>query len=139
MAYLFLIVLIFQSTLPAREATVSSTQFITFSLFQSTLPAREATDKLADKLNVLAISIHPSREGSDPFLSRITVFLPPISIHASCGGSDRSSYAHLSTGRNFNPRFPRGKRQVYDQGPPRHPAFQSTLPAREATIPHGET
>ena len=65
MAYLFLIVLIFQSTLPAREATVSSTQFITFSLFQSTLPAREATDKLADKLNVLAISIHPSREGSD--------------------------------------------------------------------------
>ena len=67
---------------------MSSTQFITFSLFQSTLPAREATDKLADKLNVLAISIHPSREGSDPFLSRITVFLPPISIHASREGSD---------------------------------------------------
>ena len=33
--------------------------------FQSTLPAREATKELANYLTQVAISIHASREGSD--------------------------------------------------------------------------
>ena len=91
MAYLFLIVLIFQSTLPAREATVSSTQFITFSLFQSTLPAREATELFLLIGAESVISIHASREGSDRHDNDIDDNFTAISIHASREGSDRST------------------------------------------------
>ena len=37
---------------------------------------------------------------------------------------------------NFNPRFPRGKRQVSFKTKRRYHIFQSTLPAREATPDH---
>ncbi len=56
-------------------------------IFQSTLPVGEATD-------------------SGQLLPEL-VF---ISIHASRGGSDFSSFSAASSGVNFNPRFPWGKR-----------------------------
>ena len=58
-----------------------------------------------------------------------------ISIHASREGSDPTSSTMRLNAVYFNPRFPRGKR------PPRLriiiplSRFQSTLPAREATPP----
>ena len=55
--------------------------------FQSTLPAREATIGIIWALYMLYISIHASREGSDclaPCLRAVNC----ISIHASREGSD---------------------------------------------------
>ena len=78
----------FQSTLPAREATKGFLLLLgDFVLFQSTLPAREAT---------LAINLFQKR--------------PKISIHASREGSDPPALPAQNLAGYFNPRFPRGKR-----------------------------
>ena len=68
-------------------------------LFQSTLPAREATSGKIQKALTGLISIHASREGSD------------INYIENCIRK-----------RNFNPRFPRGKRQKQAGGssPPKY-------------------
>ena len=58
------------------------------SLFQSTLPVGEATR-------------HAWLENQ----------IPVISIHASRGGSDPPAYTLLRRWRDFNPRFPWGKRR----------------------------
>ena len=56
-------------------------------IFQSTLPAREATElnRFFDEVKI--ISIHASREGSDKSL-RVMPASSGISIHASREGSD---------------------------------------------------
>ena len=81
-----------------------------FCSFQSTLPAREAT-------------IREKRVKPDG----------TISIHASREGSDNQCFRFPRIRRHFNPRFPRGKRHTSDMGTAANLAFQSTLPAREAT------
>ena len=101
---------VFQSTLPAGEATLTDSKessakvnfnprfprgkrpfcVMTTDLslpFQSTLPAGEATQKY------------------HLFLGE-----PMISIHASRGGSDMKFNSRYSVTGDFNPRFPRGKR-----------------------------
>ena len=101
----------FQSTLPAREATpgkrrltnpgkyfnprfprgkrpLSGRSLSFLKIFQSTLPAGEATSSSRFCSSDLKISIHASREGSDQSAPHCT-----------------------SSARNFNPRFPRGKRR----------------------------
>ena len=82
------------------------------SRFQSTLPAREAT--LPVKLFPAGqkISIHASREGSDKVAVAIIRKLNPISIHASREGSDPAFARLFQLPPHFNPRFPRGKRRV---------------------------
>ena len=84
---------VFQSTLPAREAT-GAKRYITevtaisihasrkgsdilrwiawplFLRFQSTLPAREATRCLLFDIRHIQISIHASRKGSDLMMDR---------------------------------------------------------------------
>ena len=102
------------------------------------------------------ISIHASRGGSD--LVSFGVFeFTVISIHASRGGSDVAMSTLQSavfsfqstlpageatmtwdtqsaTPTDFNPRFPRGKRQIVQGVDDGHiGVFQSTLPAGEAT------
>ena len=147
------------------------------SKFQSTLPVGEATSGTAQRQDKQFISIHASRGGSDqlisaavPGRSRFQSTLPvgeatkyvfhrlercEISIHASRGGSDDTDFVQCGFNRNFNPRFPWGKRlinQVAVAGAsdfnPRFPwgkrpspvvveasadRFQSTLPVGEAT------
>ena len=147
-------------------------------IFQSTLPAREATNTGVLLTSTEYISIHASREGSDVDISRnVRDFnhfnprfprgkrLPPfcvllcpaqfqstlpareatvsrsvmayslsISIHASREGSDIGSCSPAIPGPHFNPRFPRGKRHPPRPHQCRHLEFQSTLPAREATV-----
>ena len=61
-----------------------------FPIFQSTLPAGEATTAILGKLRMAKISIHASRGGSDGSGVSYYDVLPPISIHASRGGSDPS-------------------------------------------------
>ena len=81
--------------------------------FQSTLPARGATAPCRRSAESAQISIHAPRTGSDPAV-RAAAVLP----------------------RDFNPRSPHGERRLADGG---HCAadsqFQSTLPARGATMP----
>ena len=81
--------------------------------FQSTLPAREATPSGQTPMMRALISIHASREGSDTR----PVWTPIAPWH-------------------FNPRFPRGKRHSRFARTFKRVIFQSTLPAREATIPY---
>ena len=55
----------FQSTLPAREATITVAPWKPFPSFQSTLPAGEATVEWRSHGGGDRISIRASREGSD--------------------------------------------------------------------------
>ena len=57
----------FQSTLPARGATLSICPVCNAVIFQSTLPARGATAIQKDKAFCIDISIHAPRTGSDNF------------------------------------------------------------------------
>ena len=101
----------FQSTLPARGATRLRQKYWTSPLFQSTLPARGATDNSLHMPNRSSISIHAPREGSD--CARLQGF------------PDRW---------DFNPRSPRGERHRHHDLFPLPGRFQSTLPARGATV-----
>ena len=106
---------LFQSTLPARGATsgvVANGGGVW--RFQSTLPARGATRSTAWICRASSISIHAPRTGSDSA--------------PGCGT--------LST-NYFNPRSPHGERLNSSAVMPETVAFQSTLPARGATLlPH---
>ena len=73
----FLHMILFQSTLPARGATTTSRRSATSTRFQSTLPARGAT-----RIQ-LAISIHAPARGASCY-AQVSV----ISIHAPRTGSD---------------------------------------------------
>ena len=124
---------IFQSTLPARGATLtlistsrtrknfnprsphgerrrvqSLNRFA--ELFQSTLPARGATRYHS--------GLHSQRA---------------ISIHAPRTGSDTKSQGEKTPTEYFNPRSPHGERPYYPARIIWHWIFQSTLPARGAT------
>ena len=83
----------FLSTLPARGATSCAVNVYPHGGFLSTLPARGATWELSDReRQIVAISIHAPREGSDlfpAFFHRIA----DISIHAPREGSDRGLQA----------------------------------------------
>ena len=100
----------FQSTLPARGATLLEGNPGKQKLFQSTLPARGAT---------LAADV----EG----------FANLISIHAPRTGSDVFADAHGRITAHFNPRSPHGERHGVLGYSPIAFEFQSTLPARGAT------
>ena len=131
--------------LPGRRKTI----------FQSTLPVGEAT--LTEKIKAAEqiISIHASRGGSDLFCGdngraafiisihasrggsdgerREKAAQKDISIHASRGGSDVELCGTITTQRDFNPRFPWGKRRRASPSSTAPATFQSTLPVGEAT------
>ena len=77
----------FQSTLPARGATVDVFDGVRQLVFQSTLPARGATSR---------------RQGNPQWET--------ISIHAPRTGSDRHGDAGVPDDGDFNPRSPHGER-----------------------------
>ena len=77
----------FQSTHPARGATISAINSGCSKSFQSTHPARGATSQRLP---------YPYRRS--------------ISIHAPREGCDSPSRTHWSAGSDFNPRTPRGVR-----------------------------
>ena len=80
--------------------------------FQSTLPVGEAT-----------------------YFSPANIMAGSISIHASRGGSDTIGILDCSSCKNFNPRFPWGKRRLGIGRNEKQVRFQSTLPVGEATAP----
>ena len=144
----------FQSTLPARGATSTSSGKTTVCRFQSTLPARGATPLHLEKKQGKWISIHAPRTGSDvPHdgtggVRRISIHAPrtgsdfwfaiapptaSISIHAPRTGSDPNRHSSTPNQSNFNPRSPHGERRRQFFRIPQRLEFQSTLPARGAT------
>ena len=79
--------------------------------FQSTLPARGATVVVPVFFVVFVISIHAPREGSD-----------------------RQTWSYRYRAAHFNPRSPRGERPGFEIAASATEPFQSTLPARGATV-----
>ena len=79
-------------------------------IFQSTLPAKGATLTAHPVLFPVCISIHAPRKGSDSL--SLTVTQPSsISIHAPRKGSDSDTFLSLNFTCNFNPRSPQRERQ----------------------------
>ena len=124
----------FQSTLPAREATPNQPRLPT-GIAISIHASREGSDHGGHFTigGLMNISIHASREGSDA-TDFVKAVATDISIHASREGSDLPWAVPAGCGRHFNPRFPRGKRPTPPWRMPFVSQFQSTLPAREATM-----
>ena len=97
---------------PHGERLIRERKRVVPKEFQSTLPARGATAGCYPRPDIVA----------------------KISIHAPRTGSDRRAHARNRRTPYFNPRSPHGERRApATSGRPREP-FQSTLPARGATI-----
>ena len=127
----------FQSTLPARGATiVSAKNTLQKQKFQSTLPARGATVRVHQNVLVFVISIHAPRTGSDCNRRCDGFAIHAISIHAPRTGSDTLMDGLLPEQLNFNPRSPHGERRLIKGFANISKTFQSTLPARGATLLH---
>ena len=106
----------FQSTLPARGATLSVASSTTGAKFQSTLPARGATYLNEKNAVAIVISIHAPRTGSDETFRSAGRSTAPFQSTLPARGATRRAHA-----RN-------GGKQ-----------FQSTLPARGAPPRGGRT
>ena len=103
---------LFQSTHPARGATIAAISSGLSTSFQSTHPARGATVRRPPFCFHFDISIHAPREGCDSLPSApattSTYFNP-----RTPRGVRRQRVCTISMGnRNFNPRTPRGVRLI---------------------------
>ena len=149
--------LIFQSTLPARGATHRAADRCCHRYFNPRSPHGERLVAEILCVRAQAISIHAPRTGSDkPPAGRTSRRRTEISIHAPRTGSDVRCFAFRGvlsisihaprTGSDltyqpetrwqidFNPRSPHGERRIKTPIPSVTGGFQSTLPARGATI-----
>ena len=102
----------FQSTLPARGATViGNAERKIQSAFQSTLPARGATT-FPQSPRTSTINFNPrSPHGERHILPNIKTTTLSISIHAPRTGSDHVDVNHDLPSFYFNPRSPHGERR----------------------------
>ena len=123
----------FQSTLPARGATLLMPFTAMLAIFQSTLPARGATACEAVQVAAMCVfqSTLPARGATRKLLATLSArsHFNPRSPH----GERRPRMVASSAARNFNPRSPHGERPLNAYGITETKAFQSTLPARGAT------
>ena len=148
----------FQSTLPARGATNPRRSansesayfnprsprgerpysFVTvtaaLSIFQSTLPARGATPSEA-QTHWESFYFNPrSPRGERPY-SFVTVTAALSNFNPRSPRGERLDFVdELISPRHFNPRSPRGERHASAERAVVLVIFQSTLPARGATI-----
>ena len=105
--------------------------------FNPRLPRGRRRDA-AQALPESAVSIHASRAGGDVISALPELSRSHVSIHASrAGGDDVRCRPRMATGRCFNPRLPRGRRRDCPPLPRTVALFQSTPPAREATLGPG--
>ena len=151
----------FQSTLPAREATLLSAGHgrppadFNPRFPRGKRPSRHAPVSLPSYFNPRfprgkrrgachatysnrLISIHASREGSDGDWNIFEGQVFEISIHASREGSDLVMWAMTISPPTFQSTLPAREATEYPQQlAPSLQQFQSTLPAREATTVAG--
>ena len=147
----------FQSTLPARGATLARTKpGADVGYFNPRSPHGErrriATSFCATADNFNPRSPHGERHTNNVRLPRLLDNFNPrsphgerqlvadnsaeevlISIHAPRTGSDRNTSHTISTQEHFNPRSPHGERRSVPDSSATAARFQSTLPARGAT------
>ena len=125
---------LFQSTLPARGATLYRNNSNFFRLISIHAP-RTGSDEMFPRCPYCDdISIHAPRTGSDAAQSIMRARGGYISIHAPRTGSDCRAVPYAPHGCfDFNPRSPHGERRDDDIIRRQHLQFQSTLPARGAT------
>ena len=103
-------------------------------VFQSTLPAGEATIKAMMTNAKVIISIHASRGGSDCQRHLIKIMIGKFQSTLPAGEATGSHRRLRPCHPYFNPRFPRGKRRQATGAAEAITPFQSTLPAGEATV-----
>ena len=104
---------LFQSTLPARGATIWKYHHtVTFLAFQSTLPARGATPDEPRQVRRVNHFNPRSPHGERPHDCYSTGLIVPISIHAPRTGSDSKGIMPSQSPKNFNPRSPHGERRM---------------------------
>ena len=123
---------LFQSTPPARGATSAGRSSASNSLFQSTPPARGATDLVGPGSRGLRFQSTPPARGATT-KNAISEFQHQVSIHAPRAGGDDQERDLGVPAPGFNPRPPRGGRQLLGPGSTYNLSFQSTPPARGAT------
>ena len=103
--------------------------------FQSTLPARGATENVQRQTSGAQHFNPRSPHGERRVHHQQVGAGGAISIHAPRTGSDSPSGEEIPVPTYFNPRSPHGERQIpFCCGRPGKGKFQSTLPARGATI-----
>ncbi len=145
----------FQSTLPARRATVSADEIQKAGHFNPRSPHGERLANTANTLSARAFQSTLPRTGSDfraclrckrhQFQSTLPARGATahrrsfggdevISIHAPRAGSDLFRGLRLPRFRDFNPRSPHGERPIIIIDISEDAPFQSTLPARGATL-----
>ena len=101
----------FQSTRPARGATSQTRTWLPSWLFQSTRPARGATYQHLAFVQLVAFqSTRPARGAT--MVSIAVACKTIISIHAPREGRDSTKHWCRIALSDFNPRAPRGARQV---------------------------
>ena len=146
----------FQSTLPARGATLTSRAARTQAAFQSTLPARGATPQQRRQLSAPCHfnprSPHGERRSGGGELPGAAAHFNPRSPHGErldtpptftpeaefqstlpARGATTDFCGKVACVLNFNPRSPHGERRERSRFCPVCVKFQSTLPARGAT------
>ena len=106
----FTILIQFQSTLPARGATLIDLVAMIFSTFQSTLPARGATSSDISTVFILSISIHAPREGSDNTFASSKHCPSTFQSTLPARGATFFPSGRYVIPPDFNPRSPRGER-----------------------------
>ena len=124
----------FQSTHPARGATLLGLAVHAVQGISIHAPREGCDADWSAAYFVPAISIHAPREGCDN-LSHQLRLLQVISIHAPREGCDFAAASLPLPSINFNPRTPRGVRLSVPHALECRLRFQSTHPARGATIP----
>ena len=123
----------FQSTLPARGATViGNAERKIQSAFQSTLPARGATT-FPQSPRTSTINFNP-RSPHGERLTRVQSAARADNFNPRSPHGERR-WLMCETGRftDFNPRSPHGERLAPTEMITQRGVFQSTLPARGAT------
>ena len=149
----------FQSTLPARGATAvfpgrvpgliyfnprsphgerpgHARQNGETKVFQSTLPARGATEDIETVQQLVRISIHAPRTGSDRTLRNLVNIVNSFQSTLPARGATAAASRTAPAATDFNPRSPHGERRQHYDRTRYHLLFQSTLPARGATRVH---
>ena len=109
----------FQSTRPARGATIAAVVSCPELAFQSTRPARGATSHAAFRLTSIQVSIHAPRAGRDEVAALDDSWrLQFQSTRPARGATSVSSAREPALASCFNPRAPRGARPPQLTSPP---------------------
>ena len=124
---------VFQSTLPAGEATLGGSPAGIPCDFNPRFPRGKRLIPLIEKLDKVQFqSTLPAREATQT--AYIAMMGDVISIHASRGGSDFDENGVLRFTFKFQSTLPAGEATFHAIFRKGEEEFQSTLPAGEATI-----